>query len=128
MIWHQKKNSSLFYVEKRTISYKGQRLCSAVFSTKKDCFSTHQSAIEKLQQFFLGFLSWWQLTSHGLLPYFRQYIYQTKRLRDFSRNCCANNEYNLHNKYSFISFFLLRRFLDFVIVIFNLIYWSSHFI
>jgi hypothetical protein len=29
------KNSSLFYVEKWTISYEGQRLCSAVFSTKK---------------------------------------------------------------------------------------------
>jgi hypothetical protein len=27
------------------------------FPQKKDCFSTHQSAIEKLQQFFPGFLS-----------------------------------------------------------------------
>ena len=36
------------------------------FPQKKDCFSTHQSAIDKLQQFFPGFLSWWQLTSHAL--------------------------------------------------------------
>ena len=36
------------------------------FPQKKDRFSTHQSAIEKHQQFFPWFLSWWQLTSHAL--------------------------------------------------------------
>ena len=35
------KKFSLFYVEKRTISYEGQRLCSAVFSTKKRTALVH---------------------------------------------------------------------------------------
>ena len=36
-----------FFVKKRTITYEGKRLCSIVFSTKKELLSTNQSAVRE---------------------------------------------------------------------------------
>ena len=44
----------VFFVEKRTITYEGKMLCSAVFSTKKGLLSTYQSAIREAPTVFSG--------------------------------------------------------------------------